>query len=456
MKIEIKKHSLFICLIVMLLALCSLFGSISPQLFASADAYTNVYDDLNKDLTFKESDYPILENDHTLQVVSVAESEKGELFVYVYQPSASHKATSISFSTQKKGKEFKLYYLNYINKFKALYKYVVQDFEVASDETRYYEIASIFRLWNSDIDKEPASGQTISEVSFAVGKQYILTDEETICFDVETIEITDKYVGFVRYESAYNIIDGTKKYVESHFVAFKTDKTIDTLLEADIVFQTQQKSDYGYGDVEDARCEIDVNNQTATIESSAGFQSSFWSWDRVQTTAEFVASEDFTKSYNVAIFNKDTDYKLTQETINCISSCDWVLRFYESEYVRYYDDALTLTPVTHYYRTLVSNVTVLRLAFESSGTVYNLGVVDNKQTGSNDPSNEGKSRWYLNWWAMLILAIFVAVVLLIIFAPSIFLSILKFAWKSICALFKGLWWLITLPLEIFIKEDKNA
>ena len=41
--------------------------------------------------------------------------------------------------------------------------------------------------------------------------------------DIETITITDKFVGFVRYK------DGFKLYVgacDSHFVAFNTDKPI--------------------------------------------------------------------------------------------------------------------------------------------------------------------------------------------------------------------------------------
>ena len=51
--------------------------------------------------------------------------------------------------------------------------------------------------------------------------------------DIETITITDKFVGFVRYK------DGFKLYVgacDSHFVAFNTDKPIDKLLERLFVF----------------------------------------------------------------------------------------------------------------------------------------------------------------------------------------------------------------------------
>ena len=38
--------------------------------------------------------------------------------------------------------------------------------------------------------------------------------------------------------------------------------------------------------------------------------------------------------------------------------------------------------------TLVGDVTILRLKFVTDGITYNLGVIDNKQTGGRDPSNK--------------------------------------------------------------------
>ena len=38
----------------------------------------------------------------------------------------------------------------------------------------------------------------------------------------------------------------------------------------------------------------------------------------------------------------------------------------------------------------MSDVTILRLKFETDGVVYNLGVVDNKQTSSVIPDGEGQ------------------------------------------------------------------
>ena len=64
--------------------------------------YTSVMEDLQKDESFREKDYPSIGNNYTLQVIQLAESTAGEVFVYVYQPSNAVKeliATSINIST---------------------------------------------------------------------------------------------------------------------------------------------------------------------------------------------------------------------------------------------------------------------------------------------------------------------------------------------------------------------
>ena len=45
------------------------------------------------------------------------------------------------------------------------------------------------------------------------------------------------------------------------------------------------------------------------------------------------------------------------------------------------------TTYYHSEATIVGNVTILRLKFETDGITYNLGVIDNKQTESREPSN---------------------------------------------------------------------
>jgi hypothetical protein len=401
-----------------------------------------------------------------LQVISIAESADKELFVYVYQPSANHKATSISFSTQKKGKDFNMYYLKYINKFKGLYKYAVKDFEVAGDETRYYEIASIFRAYDPNVDQAPAPGQTISEVSFAVGKQYILTNEDTICYDVETIEITDKYVGFVRYENPGSWIEYS---CDRHFVAFNTNKKVDKIIEADIFYKTQavytNRLDinyapfaYEFGEIEQCNTHLSLYDDEVKITvSNSGLLGNkrylTYSWNGIETVSQFINSVNVEKTYTAGIFNVEVSSKITPDALLVLDNKQWVLSFDATDYTFQHNPKGTGGDE---WFTIVSEVSILRLQFETDGRVYNLGVVDNFQSGDKNPVNVTTKNVILNWLLFSLLFIFCAVMLLLIFAPQILLLILKFIWKCICALFKGLWWLITLPLEIFTKEDKNA
>ena len=95
---------------------------------------------------------------------------------------------------------------------------------------------------------------------------------------------------------------------------------------------------------------------------------------------------------------------------------------------------------------LVSEVTILRLKFQTDGVTYNLGVVDNKQTGSRDPFasadtwlddiEEGKPNWQ----------VLIAVLALCLLFPI--LSPLLTALLDLIVL------LITAPLKA-IKRRKN-
>lgn len=79
-------------LAVCLFAFYSVGGRQKPSAFAEERAYTNVLADLQKDETFSVINYPeIIDPENELygviQVIQIAESESGELFLYTYQPS---------------------------------------------------------------------------------------------------------------------------------------------------------------------------------------------------------------------------------------------------------------------------------------------------------------------------------------------------------------------------------
>lgn len=451
-QVKKRKSNRFIAWIIAILSILAIFIPVNLGTASADSGYSDAVIDLQKDETFDVNDYPIVDGDTSMQVIQIAESINNELVVYVYQPSATLKASSINLATGYKNNSYTNYKLIYINNQEAIYKYIVYDFKVTTDIVRYYEISSIFRPWNEKIDEKLETGEIIEEVSYSVGKQYKITADSVECQDIELIQVTDKYVGFTRYIGGYNYW-GTSEHVDSHFIAFNTDKQIDKLLEADVYFQTQNKTDvvtYGVSQSFTHSSPIDNYSYMTSLSSSVfdsdytGWFNSSYEWQRIQTVNEFVESEDFSKSYDCGLFNMNLDYELSEDTKSNIKNCKWVLRFYESTYTK-----KNVASSVFIDWTCVSNVSLLRLRFETSGRVYNLGVIDNKQTGTETPDNEVKVSVTLNWWKLLLLFLTAFVVLMLIFSPTILLLIFKSMFKGLSCMCKGIWWVITSPLEIF-------
>lgn len=240
------KTKIISMLFVFITVFCTVFTAVQSPVIARAESitYSGVLDDLKKDSSFKESNYPSKSDDYSLQIIQLAESVNKELFVYVYQPSGQAKnlkASSINISTTINDSiSFYNYKLEYLNSSGVFYKYKVKDLTVKDDAVRYYSITSIYRPFDETIDKQASGDNKITEVEFNISKQYsfgeVNGNSYVNCVDIETIVVTDKFVGFVRYQ------DGFKLYVgacDSHFVAFNTDKPIDRLLEADVYYTTQ-------------------------------------------------------------------------------------------------------------------------------------------------------------------------------------------------------------------------
>lgn len=379
------------------IAVCTIFSMVQiSNLGAKAEGYSGVLQDLQKDESFQAENYPLIENDDSLQLIQIAESTGKELFLYVYQPSGETKnftASSVNISTTINDEiSFLTYKLARIDSDGTLYKYKVQNFTVKTDPTRYYVISSIYRPFDVSVDKEASGGNTVTEVNFAVDKQYtfgkINGKEYVNCVDIETIEITDKFVGFVRYENGFNLYASA---CDSHFVAFNTDKRIDSLLEAD-VYYTMQKYRWTFinfvgeketfGEKEDKYAYLKYTDKVE--HTGDGLFAGTYKWDRIESIEKFTGSEDKTK-----IFKSQGDDKsavtLTDETLNELKGKKWVLRFTETDYIV---QSGGTTGATTANSTLVGDVTILRLKFATDGITYNLGVIDNKQTGGREPSNE--------------------------------------------------------------------
>lgn len=475
MTLQFKKNRILHIVIVLILTMIVVLSGreYSP---ASADVeYTDVMQDLEAVENFDIGAYPADPNDNSLKVIQIGESSDNELFVYVYRPSCESidlPATSIRMSTTV-GNSFSPqdYKLHRLSSHGTLEKYIVEDFTVKADALRYYEIISIFRAWNADIDEEPGNDNTVSKIPYRIAKAYTASTVDGnvsyTCTEIETIEIKDKYVGYVNYSdgTSFNWGGVAAEVTSAHFVAFDTDKPIDKLMSASVQFSEQSVSsklcinalhtkhpfksfyDYTYGSV--------IIHDPITIKAAdkaynvgggnlrPGYR---YSWNRIQKTSEFLSDV------------KNKDMKLKDTAVSAFAKTKWVLNFYETTVSgKGLNDvwkALAFGLIGSFFiedvecrMTRVSDVTVLRLEFETDGIVYNLGVVDNKQTGGKDPVggvdgiSDKLSQWL--WWVIAGIVLIVILIIIVAVLPNGINVLITL----ITLLGKGLFIVLSLPFR---------
>lgn len=456
-----KKNCLLRIIFALFLALCTFImsvQSVANVAFAASGAkteYSDVLADLKKDSMFDVKNYPVMATDYSLKIIQLAESTDKELFVYVYQPcgKAEMRASSINISTTSYADITPSNYkLKYINSSGVFFKYVVEGITVSNADVRYYGVTSIYRPFNKTYgDKDAEHGNTVSEVSFSVSKEYrfstINGNPVTATVDIETIEITDKFVGFVRYDDGYIFHQSA---CDSHFVAFDTDKPIDRLVEADVAWVQRvqrHQTDGNYwkpwmGEIENKQRTLSEDDDTVHYKGGGIFAATY-EWDRIQSITDFIASVDLNKNvYHGAILDVNVVSKITEEGKQALKNKKWVLRFADTSYAEQYHEAL-INGIKYWgyieESTLVSDVTILRLKFITDGVTYNLGVIDNKQTGSNKPINDTETNVELNdrgKGLLIALAVILLIVLLCVLSPLLS-TILQFVGTVISVPFKA-------------------
>lgn len=371
---------------------------------SNSSKYTSVMDDLEKDGSFSTYYYPEDTEDNSLRVIQVSESSDKELFIYVYQASGQTKnlrATSINISrTSEVDINPSNYELEFLNSEGTLFKYLVKDFTVSVEPVRYYGIVSIYRAFDESLGDEKAEhNNTISETPFEVAKQWTFgqINGKLYCsvVDIETITVTDKFVGFVRYESGFTLWPW-EKACDAHFVAFNTDKSIDKLISASVSFSSQ-KINNGYvigkedsplnlefGQIEPSK-EVSVYYKQKVSYAGNGLFAHTYEWERIQLVEEFIKNENREFIYHGGILDVEIPSKIKDEDLIKLKTKKWILRFVETEFNYIDTNGVGVgIPSRSCESTFVSDVTILRLKFETDGITYNLGVVDNKQTGEVD------------------------------------------------------------------------
>ncbi len=484
MKAKEKNITLILVLFLLLVSLFSSFSLTSVYALDNKNNYSNVLDDLKADENFNADKYVENPDNNNLQIIQIAESEAKELFIYIYQPNITGNydltPTTISISTAiNDNAKWQLYNLTLLNTNKTLFKYKVENLVVKEDALRYYDITEMHRKFIKELDAENGNDNIINEVPIKVAQRWTACTVDNKVTYVQTkndvVEIPDKYVDFLRYPQAL-WFGGLN--CDSHYIAFSTDHNIENLYEVDINFVTRTfKKTYVFdlGGEEIHRASNNItneygdyinHNETYTYEDKIDYEiatglifTKKYIWKRVQSVESFINEVETDKNLNVSF---------TPSAKENVSNKQWVLRFFESEYK---DKATYVGPLLTKRiesGTDVEQVTILRLKFETNGTVYNLGVVDNKQTGDDEPGNIVENNYQKMWeqiievfnnvinffkynWQYFVYGILVLIALIILapFMPMILTGIGKF----IATIFKGIWWAICLPINIF--KTKN-
>ena len=411
---------------------------------------------------------PSLTTDYSLNFIELTE-ENDSVYVYIYQPANDDTvlATSINISINLFKLDFKNYKLQYVSKNSVTYvfNYLVKNLAVKDETKRVYEISSIYRPFiDGDIDY---SGQTTTEKAFAVEKcfTFITNEDGTVSgsvLETETILITDKFVGFVRYMGG---LPGINYSCDNHFVAFSTDKEIDKLREADVYFTSQNITNWTfssdvYGDKKDEYSYLKYTDKEI-IQSGLLWLNKF-SWNTIQTVTEF--KENISDSvYSSGSFDNTDEEEITETLNDTLENMTHVLRFATTKYLSgTAHNGLTTDSYENY--TKIGDVAILRLKFETGGSLFEYAAVDDKTSGSKDPVitvGSGSSSGFIDDIiaffknAFIIIIIVIVVILFIAFSPvitpvlAVIVNGLVFLVKKIINI---LFWLITLPIKIFKRD----
>ena len=442
------KKRLAVMLLAFVLGISAVITAAQVPVIAKAEStvtYTNVLEDLQRDSSFSKDNYPEKATDYSLQIIQLAESSNKELFVYVYQPSGQLKglvASSINISTTiNDAVSYHNYKLELLNADGVFFKYKVSDFVVKDDAVRYYAITSVYRKWDKTIDPATGNDNTVTEVNYNVSKQYafgtINGKPYVNCVDIDTIVVTDKFVGFVRYENGFTLYNSA---CDSHFVSFNTDKPIEKLLEADVYYTTQSYNwnwtafvgeKETFGTKQDNYSYLKYTDKVE--HTGEGWFAGTYKWDRIQTVDDFISGENRENIFHGAVLDVKVSTKLTDSALNELKGKKWVLRFTETAYS--FTPDYTGTGSQYSSSTVVGDVTILRLKFETDGITYNLGTIDNKQTGGKDPSNSTDIDVSLNDTGKKLAALIMLILAIILLAP-----VLPYVLKAVV-------WIVMLPIN---------
>ena len=449
-----------------LLCLVLSLGMFTPFLLpvsAAGTTYSNVLDDLKKDENFNPADFPENPTDYSLQVITVAEGENGELFVYVYQPSNATKdlrASKINMSFQEpaeKDIKYSLYDLTWLNSNGVFDKYLVNGVNVSSEQYRYYTIASIYRTFDNSIGDVSEAGidDLTNFKAYSVAKSWCFYHYNGVLKceskSILSVKATIHSLGYTRYWDGFELLDGIK-YCDAHFVAFSIDnfENVQWVFDADLSYNIRSYEFYGSGGYYSGyNYTSEPTPKEKTISDSEEgyndpnipFFTKKYIWNRIVTVETFIKETV-----------EQTNKFISDEAKADLEQAQFVFRFLETE--RTEKKAISSNGYDTYSGVAVSEIALLRLHFLADNQEYNLGVVSDIVSDDGNPDfyvgiveNMQNNMEELTGALAIIMGIVVFVALYLIFKPliDIFLGVIWWAIKGLLSLIS---WLLTAPFRI--------
>ena len=381
-----KKYLNILCLLLMavLVFLC-------VPIYGAYAATSDVLLELERDSTFDVSAYPKKRDDYSLKVIQLAESENGELVLYVYQPSCDDRtvATFVSIAEEMNNAEAfspALYGLELLDSDGVFYKYRVVNFPMSNAAERFYNVVMIQRQFISGIDNDSGTGTTTDRKAFGVGQYWrIKTEGDSLSYEmlqVDVVQIINPFVSRIRKNKE---VSSNQYFQDNYYVAFSTVRNIDKLLSATVSYRTRDyfyennsfldigstifndKTTYSnerFSD-KDIYCDeaVELDNQHKLF--GIFDIGNKYSWQRIQSAADFVANAGASAEDN-----------------NAVKDLQWVLMFDEVSVYRYQSSGTIITTCEEAGQ-VVDQVTILRLEFVEDGVTYNLGTVSDTVSGEN-------------------------------------------------------------------------
>ena len=450
-----KKRILSLVCLLLLVVLGGevILSAFSVYAAAAATSYSGVLEDLEKDSSFRKEDYPEKADDYSLDIITLAEGENNELFVYVYQPanfSKDLKASKINMSTQDITDEnitYSLYDLVWLSSDGVFDKYLVHNFSVSSVEKRYYSIATIYRAFDPSIDS-PAlyADDTKDYIGLPVGRCWSIYWYNGRC-TVESVK-TD-YVDVEIQSVGYTVFDeGFKLYLDkchAHFIAFSIENfSVQQIYDADVIYKYSDCSRTlkGSSVIKEEKSEpkekkITIDGEMTGSNDADGLLGKKYVWERISTIDEFIKeTKDATNDY------------LFSDGYEKLKNAQFVFRFLETSY--------SLSNGQNGYvfewTTEVSEVSILRLHFLSNGKTYNLGVVADIVSDDGNPDFVAKMDEEIQFLIAVVCLILLILVLSIVFPWFSF--VIKVCFNGLVVILKICCSLLLLPFRLFRKNKK--